>query len=415
MACVAIGADDTASLTPVSAREAAPTVIDAAYPGGNIIVDKIEGDTCFLRPDLRDTRTGQWWFYWNFRVRGAAGRTLHFRFTERNPIDFCGPTISRDGGVSWLRLGAEAVRIIPGQKAWEFSYTFGAAEAEVRFCFTIPYLQTDLERFLARYRGNPHLEIGELCRTRKGRVVERLRLGKLDGGPEFRVLLTARHHACESIANFELEGIVESVLAATAEGRWWREHVEFIVVPFMDKDGVEDGDQGKVRTPRDHNRDYDGISVHPEVAAMREQAPAWLQGKPLFVLDLHCPYIREENIYLVGGRDETLWRRTEDFSRLLESTQEGSVRYYARNNMPFGKGWNTAKLTETDPGKNFVGWASELPGVMFAATLEFPYSKKQADVSAESARAFGRDIARAIRLFLTQVRSPAPASEVSRP
>ena len=30
-------------------------------------------------------------------MRGAAGRTLHFRFTERNPIDFCGPTIFVSG------------------------------------------------------------------------------------------------------------------------------------------------------------------------------------------------------------------------------------------------------------------------------------------------------------------------------
>ena len=53
--------------------------IDADFPGGNIIVDGIEGDTAFLRPNLRDTQGD--WFCWAFRVRGA-GRphaSLHLR------------------------------------------------------------------------------------------------------------------------------------------------------------------------------------------------------------------------------------------------------------------------------------------------------------------------------------------------
>ena len=37
---------------------------------------KVEGDTYTLKPDLRDIQKGQWWFYFNFRVRGAAGRTF---------------------------------------------------------------------------------------------------------------------------------------------------------------------------------------------------------------------------------------------------------------------------------------------------------------------------------------------------
>lgn len=52
------------------------------------------------------------------------------------------------------------------------------------------------------------------------------------------------------------------------------------------------------------------------------------------------------------------------------------------------------------PGKPFSRWAAELPGVKFAATLEFPYSQTTVDVSAEGSRTFGHDIARAIRLFL---------------
>lgn len=378
----------------------AQPALDADYPGGNIVVTKVEGDTYFLQPDLRGMRPNLWWFYWNFRVREAAGKTLTFRFTERNPFDFVGPAISRDRGMTWSRMGAALVRAIPDPKAWEFSHTFSSSENEVRFCFTIPHLESDFRRFLARYRDHAHLAIDELCRTRKGRSVERLRLGKLTGEPRYRVLLTARHHACESLAGYELEGIIEAVLAKTDEGRWWRENVEIWAVPFMDKDGVEDGDQGKQRAPRDHNRDYEGQSVHLEVAALREQVPAWLREKPLFALDLHCPYLRDNRIYLVGGPNEEIWRNVKRFSAILESTQQGPIRYQAKHDMPFGTGWNSLATMQHDPGKPFSRWAAELPGARFAATLEFPYSQQTVDVSAESSRIFGHDIARAIRLFL---------------
>ena len=77
-------------------------IIDADFPGGNIIVEGIDGDTFFLRPDLRDTST--WWFYWYFRVCGAAGRTLKFQFLGNNPIGTQGPAVSRDGGQRWAWL-----------------------------------------------------------------------------------------------------------------------------------------------------------------------------------------------------------------------------------------------------------------------------------------------------------------------
>ena len=53
--------------------------VDAGFPGGNVIVDKIDGDAVSLHQDLRDTAGD--WFYWQFRVRGAEGRTLTFQFT----------------------------------------------------------------------------------------------------------------------------------------------------------------------------------------------------------------------------------------------------------------------------------------------------------------------------------------------
>ena len=51
--------------------------------------------------------------------------------------------------------------------------------------------------------------------------------------------------------------------------------------------------------------------------------------------------------------------------------------------------------------KSFALWAEELPGNRIATTVELPYaSVGSAAVTAKTARAFGRDLARALRLFL---------------
>ena len=386
-----------AAVAPAQERATAPAVaIDADYPGGNVIVEKIEGDVVQMRPDLRDTNG--WWFYFNFRVRGAAGRTLTFRFSGNNPIGVRGPAVSVNEGKSWSWLGAQAVNVA----GRSFTYSFPADAGEVRFAFAIPYLERDLKEFLDRHKDDKHLAVREHCKSKGGRSVERIHAGKLDGEPRFRVLMTSRHHACESMGTCAMEGVLDAVLADSDDGRWFRENVELAAVPFMDKDGVEQGDQGKNRKPRDHNRDYAGTSVHAEVAAMREFAPEWSKGKLAGAFDLHCPWIRgphNEVIYIVGSRHARVWEQQQAFGRLLEKVQSGPLAYKASDNLPFGKSWNTG--ANTGENKSFALWAAELEGVRLVASFEIPYANAGGQVvTAESARQFGRSLARAIRAYL---------------
>ena len=388
IACLAL------CLLAVQAQAAEALAVDADFPGGNAIIEKIEGDTVALRQDLRDTAGD--WFWWHVRVRGAAGRTLTFRFTKSNVIGVRGPAISTDGGKTWKWLGAAAV------KGNSFSYAFPADAADVRFCFAMPYFEANLKAFLERYAGSPSLKALTLCKSRKGREVERLHVGKLDGEPAARVLLTARHHCCECMASYAMEGVVEAALADTDDGRWFRQHVEMMLIPFTDKDGVEDGDQGKNRKPRDHNRDYQGDSLYPETRALRELVPKWSEGRLKVSLDLHCPHIRgqhNEVIYIVGSQAPAVWEQQCALGKLLEAVRTGPLPYRASDNLPFGKAWNTGGNFAS--GKSCSRWAGELPGIRLAASFEIPYANAGGQtVTAESARAFGHDLAKAIRQYL---------------
>jgi hypothetical protein len=230
-----------------------------------------------------------------------------------------------------------------------------------------------------------------LTTSHKGRRVERLHIGPEQ--PKHRILITARHHACEMMTSYVVEGIIDE---------WNPPDTELAIIPFVDKDGVEDGDQGKNRKPRDHNRDYDGDSVHVETKAIREWAPKWADGKLLLALDLHCPSIRgprNEVIYQVGHRDPGIWAEQQRFASFLRDAIKGELPYDPKNDLAFGKEWNAA--SNFTKGLSFAGWAATIPGVKLAWTIEFPYANASGkEVNADTARAFGRDLARALHAYI---------------
>jgi hypothetical protein len=240
-----------------------------------------------------------------------------------------------------------------------------------------------------------------------------VRAGRLDGDPRLRVLITARHHACEAIANYVLEGMLDAILANDDDGYWFVRNVEVMAVPFMDKDGVDSGDQGKNRRPHDHNRDYIGPSVYPETAALRTRVRNWSNGKLRAAFDLHCPYLRgdhNEDIYLVGSRNQGMWKQQQDFGTLLEKAiASGALPYQASHNLPYGKGWNNA--SNYSAGRSFCQWAEGIDGLRLSASLEIPYANAGGEiVTPGAARSFGRSLAKALRQYLESLQDSAPAS-----
>ena len=367
-------------------RAAAEVTIDADYPGGNIIFERTEGDNIYLRQDLRHTRGG--WFYWNFRVRGAEGRTLTFHFTKGNVIERQGPAVSLDEGTNWSWLGKAKV------KGAKFTYTFGADADSVRFCFAIPYLEADLRKFLAGYADHPHLAVKTLCKDRSDRDVEQLHLGKIKGEPKYRVVVTNRHHACEMMTSWVLEGIMAAILADDEDGKWFQQNVEVLVLPFMDKDGVEDGDQGKNRTPHDHARDYIDKPIYPTTQALMKALPKWSEGKLRVALDLHDPGMNATKIFWVLNSDEPYKTNTREFLKHLDAVQQGPLKYSPANDRVWPKNWKGWDKTP-------MAWFRTLPGVTVSTALELPYSTVAGrQVTPDSCRAFGQDIARGIRQYL---------------
>lgn len=345
--------------------------IDCDFPGGNILVEAIEGDTVRLRQDRRNST--DWWFYWCFRICGTAGRKVRFEFIDGDVFSACGPCYSRDFE-EWQWLGTNNV------DSASFTHTFAEDEDVAWFSFCFPYTEKHLRQFLASCQ---EIEVRELTRSEQNRPVELLHIPSQNA--RGAILLCARTHACETMGSYALEGFLNFWLSSSL-----RENFDLFAVPFLDKDGVENGDQGKLRAPHDHARDFTTQPLYASTAALMQLIASrddWFAG-----IDLHCPWIRaeqNETCFFIGA--EQPWQtEIEHFANILAETHQGELSFYATDVFPFGLEWNQGRH------ETFARHLRTTTNTKLALTVEIPYARARGStVTRANARAFGSDLARA--------------------
>lgn len=345
-------------------------IIHGDFVGGNIKVEKSEGDVFYLNNELRDTEGD--WFYWAFCVENAEGRTLTFKFPEVR-LGYYGPAVSHDCE-NWEWYG----RLNPDRS---FTYTFGENENKVYFAHNMLYHPDRFYRF-AKEHG---IEIQELCKSRKGRSVPYISFGSGDR----LLMLTSRHHACESTGSYVLEGVLEEMMKNPVD------NMRVVCVPFVDYDGVVDGDQGKNRNPHDHNRDYviGSPSIYHETAAIRKISENGVE----YAFDFHSPW------HFVGENDKLFMVRKlkektpeyELFGRLFEdSSNEKSLKYRVADDHPADYLWEKSDVSD------FAGYMYKVAEAKFAGSLETAYFGIPDNIfTQDKAVETGHCFARALKLF----------------
>ena len=342
--------------------------IHGNFIGGNISVKEISNDVVYLENQLRDTEGD--WFYWAFCVEGANGRTLTFKM-QQNRLGYWGPAVSHDlEEWSWL----------DSCDGDSFTYSFGDDESVVYFAHHMLYHPS---RFHSLCQGLG-LNVEELCKSRKGREVMCLSLGN----GEKSIILTARHHACESTGNYVLEGVVSELVKSPME------NARILVVPFVDYDGVVDGDQGKSRIPHDHNRDYIDTPIYPEVNSICKHMNIY---NCVCGFDFHSPWHKggvNDKIFVVRNLKEKE-AEFDRFASILESEiTEKSMKYSKENDYPPCTNWN-------QPSSSFGYTTNTRPDCLLAFTLESAYfGTADNKVSAQRLVELGKCFARAMKKFV---------------
>ncbi len=368
-------------------------IITSDFPGGNIVVNKISADTVWLKPDLSFTKGD--WFYWYFKISGISGKKITFKFDQNNVFAKYGPAYSLNNDFTWKWYGENRTANN------SFSFSFLEQDTIAFFSMAFPYTEKNLKEFLENLKNRELLKTDTLCLSPENRVIEKITIPALSKNTNRKVLITARHHACEMMASYVLEGIIKSLLN-DKNIQSLRNDTEFLIIPFMDKDGVENGEQGKNRIPRDHNRDYGENPVHNSTAALKIFVPEWSQGKLKVALDIHCPWIHgknNEDIYIVGSSDEQIEQNQIIFSQLLEKNSSGEIKSYHKNFLPFGESWNTG--ANYSQGISFAKWAGGIEEISISTTIEYPYANISGTmVSKDNSRVFGETISFSIREYI---------------
>ncbi len=361
-------------------------LINSDFPGGNIEVLSIDHDTIRLKTD--NSFTDGEWFYWYFSVSNITGQRITFEFEQENVYARYGPGYSLNNNQTWKWYGENRI------KDNAFTFSFSDKDSIAYFSIAFPYVEKNLLSFLSTLKNHENLKVDTLCISPEGRAIHKLNIKTENGDPEYKILITARHHACEMMASYVLEGIITSILT-DRNCTQLLENAEFMFVPFVDMDGVMNGEQGKNRIPRDHNRDYIDESIHHSTAALRNTVPEWSENKLRIVIDLHCPWIHSginETIYVVGNSDPVIEKQQIIFSNLLEKNTTGDLKLYHKDFIPFGTSWNTAD--NYTKGRSFAKWAGTQKGVRLACTIEFPYANVSGiPVTRDGAREFGKAVA----------------------
>lgn len=352
--------------------------IHKEFIGGNITVVRIDGKDVYLENELRDTTVD--WFYWAFCVEGAEGKTLTFHF-QNNRLGYWGPAISHDL-MEWRWLNQVGDN--------EFTYTFQKDEKKVYFAHNMLYLP---DRFVNFCKTND-LKIEELCKSRKERSIPCVKIG--NGARS--IILTARHHACEATGNYVLEGVLKELIQNPIQG------TTIFCVPFVDYDGVVDGDQGKSRYPHDHNRDYDLETppIYPATAKIQEYAK---KNGCCYGFDFHSPWHKggvNDKAFIVQNSFQKL-DRLNAFGEILEKCMnEKAFQYSHVNDYPFKTNWNQG-------GTQFANYMKKREENELAFTLETAYFGENGNVvTQENLPELGKCFALAIKTYTEEKEGKIP-------
>ncbi len=349
-------------------------VVTSDFEGGNAKIVDINEDIVSLEVELGDTVDD--WFFWCFKVCGAQGKRVTFNFESEARIGYYGAAISYDLK-NWHWQYKE-----PKYSGGSFTYTFGEDEEEVYFAHDMVYRP---ERFFEFAKGRD-FEVKTLCTSEKGRAVPYIDIGE---GEEC-ILLTARHHACESTGSYVLEGVLEEIGEMADKFR-------IICVPFVDFDGVVEGDQGKNRNGCDHNRDYDRAVV-PKYKSTAEIRKIADRENIRFAFDFHSPWHigAENDTVFIPWKHFHMEKKINELSRLFEAeNNENSLPHYSKDNIAPDEKWNTHGSTCFGTYMGREGVDAEL-----SFTLETAYFVAS-DVmfTPERARETGRCFVRALKKY----------------
>lgn len=376
------------------------------FEGGNAEVVSLDQTAGRLRimPALREGRG--WPCWWFLRLEGTTagqeitlevqGQTKPFRPDTVLASSWCQPdqaVLSHDGKI-WQQT-SKAERTADKVAVYQVQ----AEGPTLWLAWGPPFVPTTAETVLTQVKAllGDEAERFELAKTRDGRPVNGIRIGKADAPRQ--VWVNARQHAWEAGGAWVGRGFVEWLGSPEAKEFRTRCCVHFI--PIMDVDNVSVGAGGKESLPQDHNRDWSDAPYHPEVAAAQKRISEIQAARGLDVfLDLHNPGPTDRAPFFFGpfGFERMTGLQRDNYQRWIDMAAahlSGPLKVEPKYR------YATYVKTEEERARMSSGWARAHGGEgTISITLETAWNTPQS--TAENYRVVGSQLARTLDAYLRE-------------
>jgi murein tripeptide amidase MpaA len=337
-------------------------VIDAAFDSGNIVVERIDGATAFLR--IRRDTEADFYQWFHFRVAGAEGRELELKVGGLNGSAY-------PGGWPGYRACVSEDRAWWGRAETSFDPKEGDGTLTIRhapvsdiawFAYFAPYSMERHHDLVSEAAASEGVAYRCLGHSIDGRPIDCLVMGE----GEVPVWLYARQHPGESMAEWWMEGALDMLCdPADPVARVLRQRCRLHVVPNCNPDGSASGHLRTNARGVNLNREWAEPSAErsPEVLAIRNAMDA---SGVRFAMDVHGDEAIPAN-FLAGYDGIPSWTETlgEEFTRYRAILARRSPDFQTARGYP-----------TTPPGKANLSMSTNQLAERFGAcsmTLEMPF------------------------------------------
>jgi len=258
-------------------------VISDQFDGGNIhVLDTANSKD--IRLAIRKDNASDFLQWFSFRAEGQIGEVYKFTITNAGESSYASAWPGYNVCTSWDR--EEWFRTPSNYENGELSFEIQLDQNTVYFAYFAPYNHDRHLDLLSWAQGDPRVTGETLGQTVDGRAISLLVATETDK-PRHKVWLIARQHPGETMAEWFMEGFLQTLLdrhdpLATK----LLKTTAFYMVPNMNPDGALRGNLRTNAAGANLNREWQTPTVEtsPEVYFVRERMMT--EGGDLF-LDIH--------------------------------------------------------------------------------------------------------------------------------
>jgi len=253
------------------------------FDGGNIEVISTDNANN-IELAIRKDNASDFLQWFSFRVEGEIGETYRFNIINAGKSSYSKGWKDYSVCTSWDR--DKWFRTPCHYAGGVLSFELQLDQSTVHFAYFAPYSHERHLDLLAWAQHDPRVTAETLGQTIDGRAISLLRASETDE-PKHKIWVIARQHPGETMAEWFIEGFLETLLdKADPLANKLLQTTAFYVVPNMNPDGSSRGNLRTNAAGANLNREWESPSIDksPEVYWVQERMKK--EGGDLF-LDIH--------------------------------------------------------------------------------------------------------------------------------